>query len=258
MSSTLKLLLGIALAWLMAWSLAGFFMGRAGAEKLRAADHVAEPATRPARGAEVRVEGVVVGEASAVSPYRKQACLAAVTDVAVVRVFKDSNDRAARESHAIARRTVGPANLAIEVGEGRLELPIERWTPKHTTVEELNDLPPRLRVTPDELAAAPPPQTGASTLFSVSETTIDAGAHVFVVGRIEDREGSLRLEADPVLGHVVLYSGTQAELLRELRGSAEGLRVAAWILGAGVGPLPLLVLGAVLLARRRRGAAPQP
>ena len=87
--------------------------------------------------------------------------------------------------------------------------------------------------------------------FSVGETTIQGGTHVFVVGRLENGEGPLRLAADRMFGRVVLHEGSQAEFVDSVRGGAGGLGVAGWILGLGVGPLPLLILGVVVLARRR-------
>lgn len=78
----------------------------------------------------------------------------------------------------------------------------------------------------------------------------------FVVGRLEDRDGPLRLEADRVLGRVELHPGSQQELAEALGRSGRGLRLTGWIYGAGVGPLPLAVIGLALLVRWRKRSAP--
>ena len=152
-------------------------------------------------------------------------------------------------------RRVGPANVEIAVGDRRLQLPIERWAPRLSRVEGMTELPPRLGVTRQEIDRARAEFHDGSTSFSVSESTIDAGMHVFVAGSIEDVEGPLRLQADRVLERVELYPGTHEAYLAEMRGSGGGLRIAGWILGAGVGPLPLAVIGLVLLVRSRRRKA---
>ncbi len=254
----MRILLGLALVWLGAWSIAGYYMREAGSEKLAAAEHVAKPAARLERGAEVRVEGVVVGDSSATSPHRRVPCLAAVTWVFVTSSYQDVHNRPIREATHVATRRVGPASLAIEVADQRLELPIERWLPQQSTSEVMGELPERLGVTPEEIATAKRTARGSPSGFSVSESTIDGGARVFVVGRLEDRDGPLRLEPDPVLGRVELFPGSQEELVRELSGSGGGLRVAGWILGAGLGPLPLAIVVLVWLVRRKGRPAPSP
>lgn len=257
MSKTLALLLGLALVWLTAWAIAGYYMREAGIEKLAQSDHLSTPATRLERGADVRVEGTIVEGPSVAAPYNKKPCLAAVTNISVVSRYRDIHDRDVSDSSHVATRRVGPANIEIAVGDRRIELPLERWSPKQYSIEHMTRLPPHLGVTPEEIASAQARLRGDFTGFSVTESTIDGGTHVFVVGRLEDRDGPLRLEADRVLERVELYPGSQDAFLKEMRGSGGGLRVAGWILGAGVGPLPLALIGLVLLVRRlRRSPAP--
>jgi len=56
MTKTLGILLGLALVWLTAWTIAGYAMHSAGSEKLALVEHISAPATRLERGAEVRVQ----------------------------------------------------------------------------------------------------------------------------------------------------------------------------------------------------------
>jgi hypothetical protein len=258
MSKTIAILLAIALFWATAWAIAGYFMGQAGVELLAQAEHVSTPATSVQRGAEVRVEGTIADGPSVVAPFSEKPCLAALTNISLVSHYRDIHDKPATDSRSVGVRRVGPAELGITVGDARLALPLELWVPNESKSEHVDAPPARLRVTEEEIAAARERLHAGSTRFVVSESTIDAGTRVFVVGRLEDRDGALRLEADPVLGHVELFPGTQDELVRKLRGSGGGLRIAGWILGAGVGPLPLAILGLVLLVRWRKRAALRP
>lgn len=255
MSKTLSFLLGLALVWFTAWTIAGYYMRAAGTEMLARADHVSTPATHLQRGADVRVEGRIVEGPSTAAPYSKKPCLAAVTNIAVVSRYRDIHDRDVSDSSHVAARRAGPANIEIAVGDKRIELPLERWSPRRYSVERMAELPPHLGVTPEEIASAKEQLQGSFTGFSVTESTIDGGTPVFVVGRLEDRDGPLRLEADRVLERVELYPGSQDELVKEMRGSGGGLRIAGWILGAGLGPLPLAIIGLVSLVRRRKRSA---
>lgn len=255
MSKTLALLLGFALVWLTAWAIAGYYMRKTGIEKFAQSDHLSTPATRLERGADVRVEGTTVEGPSVAASYSEKQCLAAVTHISVVSRYRDSHNRAATESSNVATRRVGPANIEITVGDKRIELPLERWSPKQYSVVDMVNLPPHLGVTAEQIASAKERLRNDFTGFSVSESMIDGGMRFFVVGRLEDRDGPLRLEADRVLERIELYPGSQDDLVKELRGSGGGLRVAGWILGAGVGPLPLAIIGLVLLVRRRKHSA---
>jgi hypothetical protein len=51
---------------------------------------------------------------------------------------------------------------------------------------------------------------------------------------------------------VVLFPGTHEQFVEKLRGSGGGLKIAGWIVGLGVGPLPLVIVGLVLLSRSRK------
>ncbi len=254
MTKTIAILLAIALFWATAWGLAGYFMGTSGTDLIAQAEHVSTPATSLQRGAEVRVGGVIADGPSVLAPYSEKPCLAARTSIVLVSHYRDVHDKPAVDSEGVAMRTVGPPELGIVVGDTRLELPLERWAPRDSKNEQMDAPPARLRVTEEEIAAAKEHLHAGSTRFSVSESTIDSGTRVFVVGRIEDRDGALRLEADPVLERVEIFQGTQEELVAKLRGSGGGLKIAGWILGAGVGPLPLVILGLVLLLRKKRTA----
>lgn len=258
MTKTLGILLGFALVWLTAWTIAGHGMHAAGSEKLAVAEHVRSPATRLERGAEVRVEGTLVDAPPVTAPFSEKPCLAALTSVSIVSQYRDIHDRPAYDSSLIASRRVGPANLEIAAGDRRLELPLDRWVPRDSVAERVREIPARLGVTREQIDRADAEVHDGSKHYSVGESTLDAGTHVFVVARIEDRDGPLRLEADPLLARVELFPGTQAAYIEQMHGSGGGLQTAGWILGAGVGPLPLAVIGLVLLVRRRRRASAGP
>jgi hypothetical protein len=255
MSKTLAILLGLALVWLTAWTIAGYYMREAGSEKLAQSDYFSTPAARLEPGADVRVEGIIAEGPPVAAPYSEKPCLAAVTYIDVVSRYRDSQNKDATESSNVVTRRVGPANIEIAVGDKLIELPLERWSPKQYSYASMSTLPPHLGVTAEQIAGAKERLRNDFTGFSVSESTIDAGTRVFVAGRLEDLDGVLRLEEDRALGRIELYPGSQADLVKELRGSGGGLRVAGWILSAGVGPLPLAVICLVLLVTWRRRAA---
>lgn len=255
MSKTLVILLGLALVWLTAWAIAGYYMREIGIEDLAQSDYLSTPAASLERGAEVRVEGIIVKAPPVPAPYSEKQCLAAVTRINVVSRYRDAQNKVATESSNIETRRTGPVNIEIAVGDKRIELPLEQWTPKQYSYADMPTLPPRLGVTAEQIAGAKERLRNDFTGFSVSESTISGGTPVFVAGRLEDHDGPLRLEADRVLNRIELYPGSQDDLVKELRGSGSGLRVAGWILGAGVGPLPLAIIGLVLLAMRRKRSA---
>lgn len=256
MSKTLSLLLGLALVWLVAWAIAGYFMRQAGSDMLAQAEYVGTPATRLERGADIRVEGRIGEGPSVVAPLSEVPCLAAITSISVVSRYRDIHDRETMDSSHVATRRVGPANIDIVVGETHIELPLERWAPRrYATHQSMAELPARLGVPAEAIAGAKESLQGSFTGFSVNESTIDAGTRVFVVGRLEDGDGPLRLAADRVLERVEVYPGSQDEFVAEVRGSGGGLRLAGLIVGAGVGPLPLAILGLVVLVSRRKAQA---
>jgi hypothetical protein len=179
-----------------------------------------------------------------------------VTRITITSSYRDAQGKNAYDSSHIATRRVGPANIEIAVGDERIELPLERWSPKHHALTALDELPSRFDVTPEEIAAAKARARGTPGRYSVAEATLDGGARFFIVGRLEDRDGPLRLEADRVLQRIELYPGSRDDLVKELSGSGDGLRVAGWIFSAGLGPLPLALIALVLLARRRKPPPP--
>src|SRR6185369_5444880 len=99
-------------------------------------------------------------------------------------------------------RRAGPASIEIAVGDKRISLPVERWSPARSSTDTMVELPARLGVTPEEIAAAKARARGTLGRFRVDESTIDGGMRFFVVGRLEDSDGPLRLEADRALGRV--------------------------------------------------------
>jgi hypothetical protein len=252
MSKTLAVLLGLAFLWLTGWAIAGYYMCEIGGEDLAQSDYLGTPAASLERGAAVRVEGIIVEAPPVTAPFSEKLCLAAVTHISVYSRYRDSQNKVATESSSVATLRAGQANIEIAVGDKRIELPLERWSPKQFTYTDTATLPPRLGVTDEQIASAKERLRNDFTGFSVSESTIDAGTRVFVVGKLEDRDGPLRLEADRVLQRIELYPGSQVDTVKEMRRRGGGMRVAGWILGAGVGPLPLAVIGFILLVLRRK------
>jgi len=256
MNKTIAILLGIASVWAVIWGIAGYAMHGAGTGQLAQADHVSTLATALDRGAEVRFEGTVAEAPKVKAPFSEQDCLAAYTYVAIRGSYRDSQDRIVHTSSAIKTSRVGPVTIGLMLGEKRVELPLDRWMPSdETTSEGLREIPQRLGVTDAEIADAKAKLRGDPGLYYVSETRLEAGQRFFVVGKLEDHEGPPRLEPDPMFERVVLFPGSHDEYIEKLRGSGGGLKIAAWILGAGVGPLPLVIIGIVLLVRSRKREA---
>jgi hypothetical protein len=252
MSKTVYIVVGIALVWLAAWAIAGYYMREAGLEKLAASEYLSSPATLLEPGADVRAEGTIAEAPAAAAPFSGERCLAAVTYISAFKDYRDMRNKPATESSHVATLRVGPANMEITVGDKLIQLPLERWSPKYGPPEQMPTLPPHLGVTEEQIAIAKGRLQHGFTGFSVSEATIDAGTRVFVAGRLENGDGPLRLGADRVLDRIELYPGTQEDLVKEMRGGGGGLSIAGWILGAGLGPLPLAVIGLVLLVTRRK------
>jgi hypothetical protein len=258
MTKAVAILLGLALVWATAWTIAGYAMHSAGSEKLAQAEHVRTPAMRLERGAEVRFEGTIAEGPKTKALYSEKECLAGYVYVAVWGSYQDSQNKTVSTSSPVAVRRVGPETIGIVVGDSRLELPLERWAPSETTTEAVNELPPRLGVTQAEVGDARAKLRGSGGRLMVSEGTLDAGTRFFVVGRLEDREGPLLLEPDPRFDAVVLFSGTREQYVEKLSGSGGGLQITGWIFGAGLGPLPLSILGLVQWLRWRKRTAPSP
>lgn len=258
MTKTVAILLGLALVWAAAWTIAGYAMHSAGSEKLAQAEHLRTPATRLERGAEVRLEGTIAEGPKTRAPYSEKECLAGYVYVAVWGSYQDAQNRTVHSSSPVAVRRVGPKTIGIMVGDSRLELPLERWAPNETTTEAVKELPSRLGISQAEVDDAMAKLRGSGGRIMVSEGILDAGTRFFVVGRLEDREGPLQLEPDPRFPNVVLFAGTREQYIEQLGSSGGGLQTAGWILGAGLGPLPLWVLGLVqwLRSRRRNAASP--
>lgn len=252
MSKTFAVLLGIASVWLLAWLIAGYAMHSAGSDQLALAERIAESKSRLEPGGLVRVEGTVGDGPRVVSPWGEQPCLAAVSHVSVVGRDRDIHDREVSYTQLVATRRVGPAVITILAEDKRLELPSERWTPSASRFEGVQELPARLNVSESEIERAKGKLSGNFSGYSISEVTLDPQERVFVVARVAPGDGPLTLEADPDLGRVEVFAGTREQYLAQQRGSGGGLRIAGWIVGAGLGPLPLAILGLVLLVRRRR------
>ena len=264
MTKTLRLLLALACVWLCLWFFVGFYVfRRLGLEDLRSSEWVAAPSEALADGADLRVLGTIGEGPTSVAPLVGAPCLAAKAEVSYVARYRDIHDNDLRDAAVVATRVVGPRTIPILVDGERLELPLESWTPEFRAEGERfsvdEALPPSLEVTPEDIDAARAKVNSSlySAWIEVSQATLRSGERLLVVGRLGGEAGALRLGADPVLGRVILFAGTQDELSRELRGSGRGLVLAGWIVGAGVAPLPLAILSMVLLVRRRRVARPE-
>ena len=254
MSRTISILLGLALVWLTAWSLAAYFTYASGSESLRTAAQLSTPSTVLEQGADVRIEGTLVAAPTVKATYSERHCLAAHTTIIALSRYQDSQDNWWTDSAVIKELRVGPGNIVIAADDRRIELPLDRWAARDRTSEAMQELPARLGVTAGEVAAAKARLRGSFTGFSVSEGAIDGGTHVFVVGKLEDRDGSLLLAPDRLLGHVDLFLGTQADYVKEMERKGSSARTVAWVF-APIGPLPLAVLGLVLLVRSRKRRA---
>ena len=169
--------------------------------------------------------------------------------------YEDANGKVQHDVHPLTTLRVGPPDLVVVVGDTQLRVPIERWSPEHAKSEEVDELPASLGVTEEQITAARRGARGTTRRFAIAESTLEGGAPVFVGGKLEDHDGALVVDKDPMLGRVVLVPGSRADYVAGLRGSSRGLRIAGWILGAVVGPLPLVLMAIVWLVRRGRAKA---
>lgn len=256
MSKTVGILLGLALVWLTAWSIVAYACYTSGSEQLAQAELLRASATTLEPGRDIRAEGTLMSAPTVKALHSGRPCLAAQTKVWVRSQYKDSQDNWAFDSALVKVLNVGPPSLEIAVGDQRVELPLERWVALGIESEDTTEIPPGLAVSKAEEDAARSKLRGDFTGYSVGEATIDGGTHVFIVGRLEDGPGPLRLDADRVLGRVELFVGTQAQYVAEMVRKGNTSRMLAWIFGP-IGWPPLLVLGLVMLVRaRKRSAAP--
>ncbi len=251
MSKTVAILLGLALVWLSAWSIAACSSYRSGTAELAKAEELRATSTRLERGADVRVEGTLVSAPNVKALLSGRPCLAAQAKVWARSHYKDSQDNWVPDSALVKVLSVGPPNIEVAVRDERIQLPLDRWVALGIESENVSEIPSGLDVTKGEIDAAKKQLRGDFEGYAVGEATIEGGAHVFVVGRLEAGDGPLRLEADRVLGRVELYLGTQAEYVAAMVKKGNTLHTIAWVFGP-IGLPPIVVLGVVMLVRWRR------
>ena len=258
---TMKVFGIIGLVW-MALFLMGsvlFFRG-ASSESVEAAS-MALPLTPASPGTDVRLEGTVAPSPDVTSPVSQRPCVAAMASFSYVRSYTDSGGHPQTDWQFIASRAVGPDPIPIDTGGERIALPRAHWT-LHAPVGQLSSsttqtLDPRWSLAPDEIEAARVRgrSSGRFIGYGVSEWVLTAGQNVFIAGHLEadaSPHAPPRLVPATGQGEVMVFLGTQAELVASLRGGSSGLRIAGSIFVV----LALVPLAIWVLIARRRGAQP--
>ncbi len=253
MSKGLRIFLVIAILWLALWTMGGVLFLRASSTHALEAEHVAQPLTTLSRGQALRIEGAVEPSAGVDAPLSGTRCVAAILRIHRVSHYRDSQDKTQRDARLVSARRWGPSRIGIRTGDGRVELPLEAWTPSGSpsASETMNELPERFLVGEREVEAARSAARGTFAHYAVDEVRLAADDPVFVVARVKDAEGELELEPDPVLGRIEVFRGSQAELVADLRGSSAGLRIAGWIFFVLAGG-PLVVFFALFFRARKK------
>ena len=246
------ILLGLALVWLTAWSIVSCACYRSGRETLAQAEQLRTPTVTLEPGEDVRVEGTLVSAPNVRAPFSERPCLAAHTVITASSHWRDAQDHEQSDVVTIKELRVGPTNLQIAVGERRIELPLELWTSRDRISEGMGTLPDRLGVSEQEEKTAIAKLRGSFGGYTVSERTLDGGDHVFVVAKLGP--DGMHLEADRLLERVELYVGTQEQYVAEQVRSGNTSITLAYVFGP-IGLPPILVVGLVLLLRRRKEKA---
>ncbi len=247
----------LPLVWLVAWSLAARAFWGASRDQNAEADRIGMPLTDVEPGADVRVEARVGRGPRTESPFSKREGVAILQRVAYVTSYIDSQDKTAWDSARISSRILGPKEVWLDVSTQHFVLPMDLFEPDWRTwpslSKQLSSLPAELQVSPDDVERAKERCRGKFDHFTVDEWVIEEGRELFVVGHLSARDphGTMFLEPDPVLKHIELIPGKQADAVVKRRGSSRGLRVAGWIV-LGLGFLPTLILTVLLVRSRLR------
>ena len=260
MSKGEGIFLGIAILWLGLWGMGSWMFFSGASSHAEEAERAAMPVTALEPGAEVRIDGVVADvEDSVVAPLSQKPCAAARTSV-YYRTRHAGSGNETRHVSVLVTTLLVPRSVGIRVGNERVELPLEHWQPPTTryadTTDTFDALPARFAVADADLARAKADNEGEPAGFMVDEWTLRGGEPLFVTGRLEARDGKLWVLPGRGLEKVVLYRGTQADVVEHLRGEATGLRIAGSVF-AGLAVMLLLPFGLVRLRRARpaRGRA---
>ncbi|MBX3191959.1 MAG: hypothetical protein KF819_33520 [Labilithrix sp.] len=255
-----RALLVIALVWLVLFEGGAYaFFRLAGASSVEA-DHVSKPLTGLDRGSAVRLEATVAAGKDVLAPLSQAPCVAALTEVYAVGYEREKEDEVRRIAVLAARIRAGPPHIGIAIGDARVEIPLALWDPSATAASRvdgsMNELPARLEITDAELREARAKVGPRYDHLEVREWTLLAGTPLFVVGRLEDHDGALRLAPDPALGKLVMHPGTQREYIDKLKTMSIAFRIAggAFVV-TGCVPLVILAISRARAINRRRGRA---
>lgn len=248
MTKTMRILLGLALVWLTAWSIAACACYRSGRETLAKAEQLRTPTTKLEPGGDVRVEGTLRSAPIVKAPFSQRPCLAAHTVITAWSRYRDAQDHDRTDAVTIEELRAGPASLEIAAADERLLLPLELWTSHDRASESVEALPDRLGVGEDERKTAIAKLRGSFGGYTVSEQTLEGGDHVFLVARLGS--DGIHVEADRLLDRVELYLGTQEQYVAETVRSGNTSIMLAYIFGP-IGLPPIAILGVVLLRRRK-------
>ncbi len=238
----------LTIGWFLIW-IGGFVGFQYGSNaKLEDIEVFGAPLTATLPGTAVRLEGTLPSLPVVVSPWSEKQGAAVLVEYAYLHSYTDSKGDGLFDHYPLGPILLGPAELPIRVGDETIILPLDRWTPHETSwnavSSSVHDVPPSMRITPEDKAKAEKKLRGSAWGYQVQETVLEPGSTVYIVARLEATDpsaGPLRLEADPEIGRIEIYPGTQADLTAFLGSEARGLYWAsfAFLFIAGV---PLLLV----------------
>ncbi|MFT5681625.1 MAG: hypothetical protein ACI8RZ_002531 [Myxococcota bacterium] len=240
---------GIAILWFLIWgaSFVGFQFGSRA--KKAEVEYFAQPLTGLEPGGTLRVEGRLAPAPEVVSPYSGAIGAAVYVDYSLAYSATDSQGNSYYNHYNLGPLVLAEESVRIAVGRDTIVLPRDRWTPHETSWHAVSsttqEAPEALQASPEQLAEAEETLSGTLWGYQVQETVLALEAEVFIIGRLEAAapSGDLRIAADPELGRVEVYPGTQADLVAFLGSESRGLFWASFaFLGLALIAIPLLRL----------------
>lgn len=152
-------------------------------------------------------------------------------------VERGKNDKT---TATIFHQSRGKDPVALELDGKRFFLPLNLWLQEAPSRRETSSLRPNFVTRGAGLG---------ERSYAISESILQEGQQVFIAGSLSPQGQTLA--SDPALhfGGVLVFAGTQAEYLEQLRGKAQAQRFSGLI---------CVGLGLTLLLVRRNSQAAQP
>jgi hypothetical protein len=255
-STTLRFLLGLAVLWGIGWGIASYFVLVTARSVDAELEAVLAMPSGVLPGEDSRIRATIAPGPTGPARYSGKTSLVSFSRLSVTGSYEDSGGRTQHTSMTAAERRSGPSTLGLETERGRVEIDVAWWSP--TMDPEVQQVvsapPPSLGITDREVAAArekllAAPERVTYHGLRVEEWTLAADGPAFVVGRVEEHAGQLRILPSAALGKVIFAPETEEAFVEDRRWDAKGLRIMAFVfLGLSIVPLAIVLL---VVARRR-------